>query len=355
MNIILMAGGGGTRLWPLSRQKQPKQFLDLGTGKTLLEQAYDRAVRLVGPDRIYVATLQEYFERTREVLPALPDQRILTEPAKRDTAPAFAAVAARLEIEGQGTEPAMFMWADHVFTNEEKLIEDLAKVPGLIAQHPQTVIIVGHRPTGPDVNFGYIEAPESIAGDQSIRKVISFKEKPDAETAEQYVKAGGYFWNMAYISLTPKYLLSELDRYEPELMTGIRKLQSAWQQHDDKKAEQIYKDFSKQAIDYALLEKTPRILAVTGDYGWSDVGNWAAVREIFGTQGDHMPHGHHLHVNSDGNYIYNTTENTVSLLGVENLIVVVTDDAILITSREHAPQVKDVVASLQDQGKTGVL
>lgn len=351
MNIVLMAGGGGTRLWPLSRKHHPKQFLKLDGQKTLLEMAYDRARRVTTPDTIYISSNHAYAEKIKQLLPDIPAERIFLEPERRETGPAFAAVALQLAALGQGNEPTVFMWADHVFTAEEDYITDLKKIPQLLTSHPESLVIVGHTPTFAETGFGYIEAGQPVSGFDDVFAVKSFKEKPDAATAEQYIAAGNYFWNMGSISATPNYFIAQLQRFEPDLMAAITKSIANHQAGDEVAAAKAYSEAKKIAIDYALLERTSPIFVVTGNYGWSDVGNWAAVRDVFGINGDHDPHGHHIHVDSHNNYIYNATNKAVSMIGMTNTIVVVTDDAILVTDKSKAHKVKDVVAKLEEQAK----
>ena len=350
MNVVIMAGGGGSRLWPLSRQSKPKQFLDLGSGKTLLEQAWDRARVLADVENIFVATTREYGDKVREVLPQVLEENMTYEPMRRDTGPALALSAIMLDHKGKGDEPVIFMWSDHVFTNEEALMEDLKKIPQLLEEHENTVVIAGHNPVFPETGLGYIEVGEKLEGHKDTFWVKAFKEKPDKETAQRYVEAGNYFWNMAYVSVKPKYLLSELYRNAPETMKCIEVCRDAVIASDTETFDASYSKCDPISIDYILLEKTPRIIAVTGDYGWNDVGNWSAVHSVFGVTGDHMPKGHHVHVDSDENYVYNTTGTCVSLVGLKNTIVVVTEDATLIMDKNSAHKVKDVVERLKKDG-----
>ena len=355
MNIVIMAGGGGTRLWPLSRQDNPKQFLDLGTGKTLIEHTYHRAKTVAQTADIFIATTEQYRQRVQEFFPEVAADNIFLEPEKRDTAPAFAAAAIQLKIRGRADQPTTFMWSDHVFTNEEEFLTDLQKIPRLVEEHPDTIVIMGNAPTFPETGLGYLEVGKQLIGENDVYVVKAFKEKPDRKTAERYIAAGNFFWNMAYISTKPTYLLQQLRKFEPDLMQGIDQYEQAVTQGDATRAATAYAQLPKTSIDYALLERTPNILAITGDYGWSDIGYWSTVQEIFGVQGDHAPAGHHLHVSSQGCYVYNTTDKAVTLIGLKNIIVVVTDDAVLVTSKNESHKIKEVVAQLAKDQQNNLL
>lgn len=351
MNVVLMAGGGGTRLWPLSTNSNPKQFLSLGGGPTLLEMTYSRAAAVAEPADIYVATMREYEDKVRQVLPQVPGENIFFEPSRRDNAAAFASVAIQLQRRGQGDVPTVFMWSDHVFTAQEEYLANLRLVPKLLQDNPNSIVIFGHVPVFPETGFGYIEAGEKVPGLKDVFVVKSFKEKPDLATAETYVAAGNYFWNIGSVSLRPAYLLEQLRVHEPELMETMAVFAQAMEAGDLSEADRAYAGAKKISIDYALLERTSPIIVVTGDYGWSDVGNWRSVQEIFGTGGDHTGSGHHVHVDSKENYVYNDTHKAVSLIGMEDTIVVVTKDAVLVAKKDRAHQVKEVVARLEAEGK----
>ena len=355
MNIVLMAGGGGTRLWPLSRKSKPKQFIDLGTGKTFLEDTFKRAKTITETDNIYIATVNEYLKRIKKLLPDVPQDHIFCEPEKRDTTAAFASIALRLKHIGRADEPTIFMWSDHVFTNEPDFINDLRLIPELVSANPTSIIIVGHVPVTPETVLGYIETGGKVSGHQNIYHVKGFKEKPDFENAKRFVSAGNYFWNLGYFSMKPNYLLSELQDQSPEVIPAIKNFAKALSSNKESAIASAYATFPKIAIEYTLIEKTNRIITVTGDYGWSDVGNWGTVQDIFGAKGDHMPHGHHVHIDSQHNYIYNTTDKTVSIIGAKNTIVVVTDDAVLVTKKSESHKVKEVVAKLEEDNKTDLI
>lgn len=351
MNIVVMAGGGGSRLWPLSRQKTPKQFLDLGSGQTLIEQAYARAARLTSPDRIYVATSENYHAHIEKLLPHVGADHVFYEPERRDTTAAFATIALRLAALGQAGEPTIFMWSDHIFTHEAEFLGDLKKIPDVLQQHPDAIVILGHVPTSPETTLGYFEVGSRLDGFDDVFAIKAFKEKPDQATAEQYVASGNHFWNLGYFSARPSHIVAELARMNPDLANALDAFAHALKTNNAPAIAAAYAEFPKSAIEYTLIEKTANRLAITGDYGWSDVGNWAVVKEIFGKSGDHMPAGHHLHVDSKNNYVYNATDRVVSLIGVKDTIVVVAEDAVLVTNKDHAHKVKDVVSRLEQEGK----
>jgi mannose-1-phosphate guanylyltransferase len=355
MNIILMCGGGGTRLWPLSRKNKPKQFIDFGSGKTLIQHAYERALALTGQEKIFVATAADYEQDIRKLLPDIPKERIFLEPEKRDTTAAFASIAARLVSAGAGDETALFMWSDHVFTNEPEFLNDLGKIDKIVQASPGAMVLLAHNPVSPETTLGYVEVGDNAAGFTDAYQVKCFREKPDLATAEKFVAAGNFYWNMGYFSLRPNFLLSELKRLAPEFTPHIKTLTSALEKNDATGADMAYKDFPKISIEYTLIEKLDHIIAITGDYGWNDVGNWAAVQSVFGVNGDHMPKGHHIHVDSQDNYVYNATDKAVSMIGVKDTIAVITDDAILITSKKDAAKVKEIVSKLEEDGATHLL
>lgn len=351
MNIVIMAGGGGSRLWPLSRKSLPKQFMDLGSGNTLFEETIKRAKQITETKNIYVAAAKEHKQLVKKLTPEIEDNHIFCEPERRDTTAAFASIALRLKHAGQENEPTIFMWSDHIFTNEDQFIQDLKLIPSIIESNPDSIVMVGHTTISAETAFGYMEVGEKVNEQENVYHLKNFKEKPDKETAEKFLADENYFWNIGYFSLKPAYLLSELQAQSPEMTEHIKDFDLALAKENEKEIDEAYIAFPKISIEYTLIEKTKRIIAVTGDYGWSDVGNWRTMHDVFGKDGDFAPKGYHTHVDSKENYIYNTTEKAVSLIGVENCIVVVTDNAVLVTDKENAHKVKEVVQKLEEDEK----
>jgi len=231
------------------------------------------------------------------------------------------------------------------------LLKDLAAMAQLVIEDARRIVIIGHVPVTPETGYGYMKMGKKVAGHDHTYAIDAFKEKPDFETAQEYVTEGSYFWNMGYMCATPNFFLEELEVHTPELVTGIKKFAQVLEEGSEQGAVDAYHGLPKIAIDYALNEKTKKIIAVTGDYGWSDIGSWAVVKELFGVNGDHMPKGHHIHVDSDDNYIYNATSKVVSLIGIHNTVVVVTDNAVLITDTDASQKVKDVVKRIEEDNR----
>lgn len=351
MNIVIMAGGGGTRLWPLSLKGNPKQFVDLGTGKPLLLHAYERAVKVTAADRVYVATSETYASRIHQILPQVPRNRLFLEPSRRDTTAAFVHVCLQLKSMGQGDEPTTFLWSDHLFANESEFIGDLKRIPDILAKRPNSLVIIGHTPLNPNTALGYFRIGQALAPHMDVFEVAEFTEKPSLAKAEKFVATGNYFWNLGYFSLRPNYLLEEIVRVSPGLAAPIAVLAQAVTAGMPTAIADAFNAFPKQALEFTFVEKTKSILAITGDYGWSDIGNWGTVKDILGVKGDHMPAGHHVHVDSENNYVYNTTNKAVSLIGIQGMIVVVTDKAVLVTDEKHSHKVKQVVEQIEREGK----
>jgi mannose-1-phosphate guanylyltransferase len=350
MNVVIMAGGGGTRLWPVSRRQSPKQFLKVGE-KTLLQQAYQRARALTKKEDIFVATLAAYQPKVAAMLKTVPPANVLYEPARRDTTAAFAAVAVRLQLLGRGEEPTIFLWSDHLFVREEEFLQDMKKIPDLLEEHPDSVVIMGHVPAFPETGFGYIEAANKVTGYNDVFQVKKFLEKPKRERAEELIRQGNCYWNMGYFSFKPNYFLKELRRLEPGFSKKLDQFAQAVRQRKEDKADTLYRALPAAAVEYTFMEKTPRVLVVTGDYGWNDVGNWAAMNAVLGLQAGASPLHHYVHVDAEENFVYNTTKKMVTLIGVKDTIVVVTKDAILITSKKDAPKVKELVMQLEKKGQ----
>lgn len=342
---VVPAGGAGTRLWPLSRASAPKFLLDLtGAGRTLLQQTYDRLVPLVD-DRLMVVTGAAHAEAVRGQLP-LDDSCILAEPSPRDSMAAIGLAAALLERRDPDALMASFA-ADHVIGDDEAFracVREAAEVAdtGLI-------VTIGIEPTGPSTAFGYIQAGSKLDGFATARSVRTFVEKPDAVRAAAYVATGEYRWNAGMFVARASVLLDELALEHPDLAAGLRAIAA-----DPSTLPTRWAELTKIAIDHAVAEPAAargRVAVVPGSFGWDDVGDFASLASILGTDALQVLGDASLVTAIDATGLVATGGRQICVLGLDDVVVVDTGDALLVASREQAQRVKDVVAALKASGR----
>lgn len=349
---VVPAGGAGTRLWPLSRAASPKFLHDLtGTGRSLLQQTRDRLTPLVG-DRILVVTGAAHRAAVGGQLPGLDPGRVLAEPHGRDSMAAIGWAAALVEREDPEALIASFA-ADHVITDEEAFRACVREAAAVAEQ--DLVVTIGIEPDRPATGFGYIRAGAPLAGFPTARAVESFVEKPDAERAAQYVASGRYRWNGGMFVARARVLLDLLAAEHPELAAGLRRLAA-----EPERLTEIWPRLTRIAIDHAVAEPAAaagRVAVVPGAFGWADLGDYAALAELLG---DRHPSESGLlvlgedagvvGVDSDG-LVVPGSGRLVAVLGMRGVVVVDTEDALLVTTLDRAQQVKSVLEAVKDTGR----
>lgn len=350
---LILAGGSGTRFWPLSRNTRPKQLLNLFDEETLIEKSVRRLSGLIPPERILVLTNEAQKEGVRAVLPELPEENIVAEPARRDTAPAIALAAGW--IAARDPEATMIaLPADQLVTKEEEFRNVLEAACAAAADH-SAIVTLGIRPDWACPSFGYIERGEPINDETglphgiSAREVIRFREKPSPSQAEEYLASGNFSWNAGIFVWTIPTVVRELEQHCPSLAQFIEELRTAssFSQTVDAK----FPSLEKVSIDYALMENADRILNIEADVGWDDVGGWPSVAKYLDQGENANAHrGPILAIDAHKNIIFSEEgcDRLVALLGVENLIIVQTSDAVLVANRDDADQIKKLVEELPD-------
>ena len=340
---LILAGGSGTRFWPLSRNDKPKQLLDLfGTG-TLLGQTIGRLQGLVPVENILILTNALQVDAVRKVAPMLPAENIFAEPAKRDTAPA---VALGIGIVAARNPDAVMM-----VLPADQLIKDTAAYHAVmndalsIAGNSDGLVTIGIRPTWPCPSYGYIERGERATigehtFDHTPFEVKRFREKPNTELAEQFLEAGGFSWNAGMFVWSLQTVIAQLASHSPELANFISEIRSSKDIEATVSAQ--FPKLTPISIDYALMEAADRVLNIEATFDWDDVGSWVSIAKYLSDCGDENRTNLPItEIGAQNNVVYNATDSThIALLGVDDLIVVKTDDALLIANRHQADDIK---------------
>lgn len=344
---LILAGGSGERFWPLSRRSRPKQLLKLVSEKTLLEETVERLDGLVPRDQILILTNIEQEAAVRELLRDMPPENIVAEPAKRDTAAAVALAAGWIAArDHQAT--VLVLPADHVIKDRVAFQQTLSTA-ARAAEETGALVTIGVKPSWACPGFGYIEqgalAPLNGATPNEIYHVVRFREKPNAELADSFFRAGNFRWNAGMFVWSVPTVLSEFNRHAPELADFISQLRAPgnW----EKTLQTRFKKLPKISFDYAIMEKADRVLMVEASFDWDDVGGWRAVASYLAKdEKGNAANCDLTTLQASENIVFNESPAKVALLGVHNLIVVRTDDALLICNRRDAEKIKNLVADL---------
>jgi mannose-1-phosphate guanylyltransferase len=329
VHVVVLAGGGGTRLWPASRRRRPKQFLPLSPGgQALLAATVERVRPLCSLDRVLVVTAESQAAEVAAALPGLPQANVIVEPVGRNTAPAIALAAHALVERGQGQTVMAVLPSDHVVTDPPAFRTVLGQALEAARDH---LVTIGIRPSRPETGYGYLELGDRMEG--PAREVRRFVEKPDAARAREYLASGRHLWNSGMFFFRAERLLEETRRHLPEV---TRALETA-----------RYTEAPAISIDYGIMERASDILAVPGEFGWNDVGSWAALADVHPADpsGNVRLGGPLVAIGAERNVVYG--DRMVVLLGVEDLVVVTTDDVVLVLPRARAQDVRAMVDELE--------
>lgn len=345
---LILAGGRGTRFWPRSRRANAKQVLKFFGDRSLIQQTVDRLRPVLPPERIWILTNDHLRAEIVRQLPEVPKKQILAEPAQRNTAPAIGLAAHILQSIDPDAVMGVFP-ADHVIGKPRDYVKLIR--PAFKAAKEGKIVVLGIEPRWAETGYGYIEMAK-VQG-----RVTSFREKPDAATAEQFLKAGNFYWNAGMFFWKASVLLDELRKYLPKTATLIAGLPAFSSRQFAAKMAEVFPRCENISIDYAVLERAKNVVGIpAGDIGWNDVGSWNAVYELQrrDAQGNAV-RGDALLADSSGNYVDGAKSKLIALLGVHDLIVVDTPDALLIADRSRAQQVGDLVKRLEKEKRDNLL
>lgn len=344
MIVVIIAGGSGSRMWPLSTPDYPKHLLKLTGEQSLLQTTYDRASRI--GDKIYVVTDGSHSHHVKEQLPELTDDSFIVEPGRRGTASCIIAALSRIASHQHDEEPIIFMHADHHIRDIDGFVNTV-KFAGKAAKDMQRLTLLGVEPDYPATGFGYIKKKNAVNnnGYSFVYEVDSFKEKPDLATAKEYLKSGRYLWNMGYFVAPLTVFVEAMQANAPGLYDNYQRLLTV--EADRAEYEKTYLEFESDTIDYALLEKMSDLLVVPGSFDWMDVGSFkdlhAAVEK---DEHENYILGDVETIDVENTFIRNDEEKPVAVIGLDNVVVVNTPQGILITRKDLSQKVGDIAKKI---------
>jgi mannose-1-phosphate guanylyltransferase len=353
LHAVIMAGGSGTRFWPASRQSKPKQLLKMGASRTMLQSTFDRLQGLVSSEHVLVLTNEQLSDAVLEQLPSLPQEHIIGEPCKRDTAPCIG-VAASLVHAADPDGVMVVMPSDHVIEPRAEFHRSVKAGLSLIQERPELVVTFGIRPSYPAESFGYIQRGSAIpsAAGSSAFVVDCFREKPDRVTAEQYLAEGSFYWNSGIFMWKASTILKALQEFEPEMYAHIQNISkgigtSNFQRNFTEHFEKI----KGKSIDFAVMERYRDIAVIEAPFAWDDVGSWQAIARLIKPDGHgNAVDGPYLPIDSSGMIVRTDNEHLVVTIGMHDTIVVHTPDATLVAPKSEEERVREVVKQLTELG-----
>lgn len=346
--VAIMAGGIGSRFWPVSRTHHPKQFLDiLGTGKTLIQQTFERFKDMVPVENIYVVTAEEYAGMVEEQVPEMPKENIIGEPSRKNTAPCIAYMSFKL-LQKDTDASLIVAPADHLILDEEKFLEACANALSF-ANHFNALVTIGIKPTAPNTGYGYIQH-ETLEVAPSVCKVKTFTEKPNKELAKTFIASGDFLWNSGIFVWQVKRINSAFKKHMPEMYDLFSSEQHKLNTAEEKAAiEEIYPQCSNISIDFGIMEKADNVYVIPAEFGWSDLGTWNSAWDNM--EKDYLENAvagkNVMVIDSTKCMIHAPEKKLVILQGLDDFIVVDTKDALLICEKEKEQEIKDYVAEVK--------
>jgi len=350
MHAIIMAGGRGTRFWPRSREKKPKHLLDIVGTKTMIQETVNRIKPLINPQNILIVTGKKHARELIKQLPEVPAKNIIVEPEGKNTAACIGLAALYIQKK-VGDDVMAVMPSDHAIGDSHKYTEVIATAVQF-ATKEEALVTIGIKPSSPNTGFGYLEKGDSkgLISGQEIFRVKSIREKPDLQQAMSFVQSGNFYWNSGMFIWKASTILEEIARWLPDLYKGLADIKPALGSPNEMVTiRNVYKKLTSISIDYGVMEKADNVFMLRGDFGWSDMGSWDALWEIStkDDQGNAVTGcSNVIFEDTDGSLVY-SPQKLIALVGVKDLIVVETKDALMICKKGRSQDVKRVVETLE--------
>jgi len=358
MHAVIMAGGRGTRFWPRSREKKPKHLLDIVSNRTIIQETVDRIKPLIKPKNILIVTGRKHARELMRQLPEVPAKNILIEPVGRNTAACIGLAAVHIQKKAKD-DVMVVLPSDHAIGNSERYRTVIAEA-ARVAEKENALVTIGIQPTSPHTGFGYMEGGASIGQvtGYALLRVKSFREKPDRKQAEAFVQSGNFFWNSGMFVWKASTIINEIKRFLPDLYSGLMTIKASLGKSSEAKTlSTIYKGLAPISIDYGVMEKAKDVFVIPASFGWSDVGSWDALWEISSKdgRGNALAGGSQAIFESTENAMVYSPNKLVALVGMKDVIVVETKDALLICKKGRSQDVKKIVDALEAKKLTRYL
>ena len=357
LTAVIMAGGKGERFWPKSRANYPKQFLSLtADGETMIQKTVRRLKNLVAKQDIYIITNQEYLYLVKNQLPDLPKENIIAEPCPKNTAPCIGLASCMIQKKYQDAV-MLVLPSDHLIHAEEIYLNTLKQAVAF-AEKGENLITLGIMPTYPETGYGYIKYLHDSSQD-GIYGVECFVEKPDLETAKNYLNSKKYLWNSGMFIWKASSILNNIKKYMPDLYTGLQPIANAYgTENFEKILMKNFPDLPAESIDFGIMEKAENIYTIPSSFGWDDVGNWLALERINATDNQgNLFDGDIISIDTQNCTVCADSKNnkTIALLGLNDLVIVDTPDALLICDKNSTQDIKKILAEIKKQEKFNLL
>lgn len=344
---VIMAGGEGTRFWPRSRHKRPKQLLDIVGSESMIQQTVKRITPLIPEERIFIVSNEIHSKELKKHIPHIPKGNIVVEPIGKNTAPAIGLTS--LYIKRVDPKAILVVLPSDHLIEQEEIFRDTIEKAGLVAEKGGYLITLGMKVTSPEIGYGYIQMGDPI--EDGLYKVKAFVEKPSKERAEEFMKDGGYLWNSGIFIWSLDLILKMIKEYLPDLYRGLINIDKAIGTTKEKKTiKSVYSELESLSVDFGILEKARNVAVIPSDFGWNDVGSWTALDSIL----KKSPYGNiaqakHVSIDTTNTLVY-SPRKLIATIGIRDLIIVETEDALLVCHKERAQDVKKLVDKLKSDG-----